>query len=76
MVIRYAADVKEVRCTFDESLMEAAREALDRRVQVSGIRRMTAGRVSPTLHVLRLDVLDEKTPAVEAELEPNLASDM
>jgi hypothetical protein len=74
MVIRYTADVKEVRCTFDGSLLEAAREALDRRVQVSGVREMAAGRVSPTLHVLRLEVLDEPPTALEGEPESALTS--
>jgi hypothetical protein len=75
MVIRYTADVKEIRCTFDGSLLEAAREALDRRVQVVGTRRLSAGRASPTLYVFRLDVLDESGPAAEAGLEPATATE-
>jgi hypothetical protein len=70
IVIRYTADVREIRCNFDASLLETAREALDRRVQVVGIRRMSAGRASPTLHVFRLDVLDEAGPAEDPEAEP------
>jgi hypothetical protein len=65
MAIRNAADVREVRCTFDESLLETAKEALDRRVKVSGVRQPGSGwRASATLHVFRLEVLDE--PACEA----------
>jgi hypothetical protein len=65
MTIRNAEDVWEVRCTFDESLLEAAMEALDRRVKVSGSREVAAGRrVSPTLHVFRLEIIDEPVPEV------------
>jgi hypothetical protein len=65
MLIRSAADVREVRCTFDESLRDAAKEALDRRVKVTGVRQPRSGRrASATLHVLRLELLDE--PAAEA----------
>jgi hypothetical protein len=74
MVIRNAPDVKEVRCIFDESLLETAREGLDRRVTVSGIRQVTAGRrVSPVLRVFRIEVLDERTPADDAEAESDPA---
>ena len=65
MVIRNAADVREVRCPFDESLLEAAKAALDRRVKVTGAREPGSGRrASATLHVLRLELLD--VPATEA----------
>jgi hypothetical protein len=70
MVIRNAPDVTEIRCTFDESLLETAREALDRRVTVSGIRQVGPGpRVSPVLHVFRLEVFDETASAGDAEAE-------
>jgi hypothetical protein len=63
MTIRNAPDVRQVRCTFDESLLETAMEALDRPVKVSGIRQTGPGRrVSPTLHVFRLEVIDESVP--------------
>lgn len=66
MTIRNTADVSEVRCTFDESLLEAAIEALDRRIKVSGIRQIGSGRrVSPTLLVVRLEVLDEPVPEAD-----------
>jgi hypothetical protein len=63
MIIRNAAEVWEVRCTFEESLLEAAIEALDRRVKVTGSRETVPDRrVAPTLHVFRLEVLDELVP--------------
>jgi hypothetical protein len=67
LTVRNAEDVREVRCTFDDSLLEAAKEALDRRVKVSGTRQLGSGRkVSPTLHVFRLEVLEEPAPDAEA----------
>jgi hypothetical protein len=69
MAIRNAADVREVRCTFDESLLQAAKEALDRRVKVTGVRQSGPGRrASAALHVFRLELLDE--PTSEAGPEP------
>jgi hypothetical protein len=59
MVLRNAGDVREVRCTLDESLLESAKGALDRRVKVSGLRQSRPGRKAlPSLHVFRLEVLD------------------
>jgi hypothetical protein len=70
MAIRNAADIREVRCTFDESLREAATEALDRRRKVTGVRQSGAGRrASATLHVFRLAVLDDPTSAGGPESE-------
>jgi len=47
-------------CAFEEDLLEMAKEALDRRVQVTGVRRVVEGRrVAPTLRVTRLVILDE-----------------
>ena len=63
MIIRNAGEVSEVRCSFEESLLEAAIEALNRRVKVSGVRQTGQGRrVSPMLHVFRLDVIEEPAP--------------
>lgn len=60
MVLRNAGDVREVRCTLDESLLESAKDALDRRVKVSGVRQSRPGRkILPTLHVFRLEVIEE-----------------
>jgi hypothetical protein len=67
LAVRNAGDVREVRCTFEESLLEAAKGALDRRVKVSGVRQRRPGRGTvPTLHVFHLEVLDD----AGAEKEP------
>jgi hypothetical protein len=74
MAIRNAADVREVRCTFDESLLEAAKEALDRRVKVTGARQPGAGRrASASLHVFRLELLDEPASEVGPESQTGAA---
>jgi hypothetical protein len=62
--VRNLGDVQEVRCTFDESLLGTAIEALDRRVKVFGVRQVESGkRGRTTLHVFRLEVLEEQSPA-------------
>jgi hypothetical protein len=59
-ILRNAEDVHEVRCVFEEDLLETAKEALDRRVQVTGSRRVEPGRrASPALRVIRLEILEE-----------------
>jgi hypothetical protein len=59
-ILRNAEDVREVRCAFDEDLLETAKEALDRRVQVTGTRRIQeARRIAATLRVIRLEIIDE-----------------
>jgi hypothetical protein len=59
-VLRNTEDVREIPCTFEEDLLEMAKEALDRRVQVTGVRRVVEGRrIAPTLRVTRLVILDE-----------------
>jgi hypothetical protein len=66
-ILRNAEDVREVRCTFEEDLLESAKEAVDRRVRVTGVRRMDAGRrTAPTLRVIRLEILDEDTSELVA----------
>ena len=45
LIVRPTEDVREVRCTFEEDLLGAAKEGLDRRVRVTGVRRMEAGRL-------------------------------
>jgi hypothetical protein len=76
MAIRNAADVREVRCTFDESLRETAKEALDRRVKVTGVRQSGSGRrESATLHVFRLEVLDEPASEAGPESEAGAAAE-
>jgi hypothetical protein len=70
MAIRNAGDVWEVRCTLDESLLQAAKEALDRRVRVSGVRQIRPGRRTvSTLHVFRLEELEEAGTESEASGE-------
>jgi hypothetical protein len=70
-ILRNAEDVREVRCAFDEDLLETAKEALDRRVQVTGIRRLGSGRrVSPTLRVIRLEILDEEPAETVSDPQP------
>jgi hypothetical protein len=68
MILRNVNDVQEVRCTLDESLLEVAKESLDRRVQVSGVRRITPGRGPlPALHVYRLELLDDSSADEDLE---------
>jgi hypothetical protein len=62
LTMRNVGDVQEVHCQFDPSLLEAAKEALDRRVKVSGVREVGLGRRARTkLNVFRLEVLDDAT---------------
>ena len=61
-ILRNAEDVHEIRCSFEEDLLETAKEALDRRIQVTGTRRVVEGRrVAPTLRVTRLEIIDDDT---------------
>ena len=63
LIVRPTEDVREVRCTFEEDLLGAAKEGLDRRVRITGVRRIEAGRrMAPTLRVIRLEILDEDAP--------------
>lgn len=50
----------EVPCQFDDELLDTAKSALDRRVEVHGVRRVAGGRGDRAgrLHVTRLVVLD------------------
>ncbi len=66
--LRNAEDVHEIRCSFEEDLLETAKEAVDRRVQVTGTRRIIEGRrASPTLRVTRLEILDEEASIQTAQ---------
>jgi hypothetical protein len=59
-ILRNAEDVREVRCAFEEELLETAKEALDRRVQVTGTRRIQeARRIAASLRFIRLEIIDE-----------------
>jgi hypothetical protein len=60
-ILRNAEDIKEVPCAFEDDLLATAKEGLDRRVRVTGIRRVEAGRrIAPTLRVIRLEILEEE----------------
>jgi hypothetical protein len=37
-ILRNVGEIEQIRCTFEEDLLEAAKEALDRRVRVTGTR--------------------------------------
>lgn len=59
-ILRNSDDVNEIRCRFDESMLETAKEALDRRVRVSGARQVGEGRrPSAILSVARLEIIEE-----------------
>jgi len=59
-VLRNTENVRKIPCTFEEDLLEMAKEARDRRFQVTGVRRVVEGRrIAPTLCVTPLVILDE-----------------
>ena len=65
--LRNIDDVTEVRCKFDASLLDTAKEALDRHVAVSGsLTKVAGGRNLSSLTVIRLDIL-ESEPNQSAE---------
>ena len=53
-------EVLQVECQFLEELLEAAKDALDKRVRVSGSRPIDEGRRARALMVSRLEILDER----------------
>lgn len=53
-------EVLQVECQFLEELLEAAKEALDKRVQVSGSRPVDEGRHARPLLVNRLEILEDR----------------
>jgi hypothetical protein len=61
--LRRAGEIAEIRCRFEEPLLETAKEALDRRVEVTGTRRLDqpSRRSSPLLLVARLEILEDDT---------------
>jgi hypothetical protein len=64
VIIRNIGDDHEVRCTLDESLLEAAKEALDCRVRIWGVRRGGTGRRRVSmLQIFRLEVIEETASA-------------
>jgi hypothetical protein len=59
-LLRQGDDPAQIRCSFPDELYEAAKEAFDRPVRVSGVMRPPAGRRgAPLLYVQRIEVLDE-----------------
>jgi hypothetical protein len=58
--LRRSDDPAQIRCSFPDELYEAAKEAFDRPVSVSGVMRTPGGRRGGTLlEVERIEVLDE-----------------
>ena len=53
-------DRSPVRCYFPEEMLEAAKDALDKRIRVTGSRPVKEGRKAPPLMVSRLEILDER----------------
>jgi len=60
-ILRNSGDIQEIRCSFEEDLLENAKVALGRRVQVTGVRRVDDNRRSyATLKITRLEFVDEQ----------------
>jgi hypothetical protein len=58
-ILRNVGEVQQIPCTIEESLLEAAKLALDRRVKDSGTRPVWPGRRPPgKLHVTRFVVIE------------------
>lgn len=69
-ILRNAGDVTEIRCTFEDDILESAKSALDRRVEITGVRRLIEGRRAPmSLRVTRLEILDECLPNDQSQGE-------
>jgi hypothetical protein len=58
-VLRNAEEVVQLECEFGEELLEAAKDALDKRVEVTGSRSVDKGRRARPLHVTRLEIVEE-----------------
>jgi hypothetical protein len=56
----HADEVLQVECQFLPELLEAAKDALDKRVQITGSRLVDEGRRARPLLVSRLEILDER----------------
>lgn len=60
-ILRNSGDIQEIRCSFEEDLLENAKVALGRRVQVTGVRRVDDNRRSyAILKITRLEFVDEQ----------------
>jgi len=59
--LRDTAQPLEIRCVFEESILEQAKAALDKRVRVFGTRKVAlTKKASPILQVTRLEVIEEE----------------
>jgi len=60
-VLRNPGEATEIRCEFEDELLETAKEALDKKVRATGIRRIEEGRRTSTpLQVTRIEIIDEE----------------
>jgi len=60
-ILRNASDVAEIPCAFGDDLLESAKGALDKRVRVTGVRRVEGGRRTfVPLQVNRLEVIEDE----------------
>ena len=61
--LRDRENLSSVRCSFEEDILEQAKAALDKRVRVTGSRKVAATKkASPILQVTRLEVLEDEKP--------------
>lgn len=59
-ILRNTDDIRETHCTFEDDLLETAKEGLDRQVKVTGVRKTGAGRRPiAVLRVMRLEIVEE-----------------
>jgi hypothetical protein len=59
-ILRNVGEIQQIQCTFERDLLEVSKEALDRRVKVTGTRSVQPGRrQAGKLHVTRLVVMDQ-----------------
>ena len=62
-ILRNSEELSETPCDFPEELLETAKEALDKRVEVTGTKRAhEVRRAAPRLFVTTLEILDEEPP--------------
>lgn len=63
-ILRTPGSLEEVKCTFSEDLLEDAKAALDRLVDVTGTKKVREGRnASALLVVTSLDIVEDDEPA-------------
>jgi hypothetical protein len=51
--------LQEIRCTFEEDLLDISKAALDRRFVLAGVREANIGRRNRPFKVTRLEILDD-----------------